>query len=82
MFKKLSVFLKENKITNLYTIRLEDKDFAGLYSLTRPIVIPEHEITTFFEKPTMQSLSPEGQLSLKLTTKNKTNAFGESFNVK
>jgi hypothetical protein len=55
---------------------------SGIYGLTKPIVQPEHEITSVYDKPSMHNLSPEEQFALKQTTKNRTNGFGETFNVK
>ena len=79
MFKKMSQFLKENKVENLYTLHLEGKTHSKIYSLTRPIVMPEHEITTFFDKPSFQYMSEEEKLDFRLTNKKKPSNFSQSF---
>lgn len=80
MFQKLLDFLKKNKVQNLYTVHMESKGKQGIYSLTHPILPPEAEITTFFDKPTFIGLSPEEQLSHKLTLGRKVSSFGAIMN--
>ena len=78
MFHKLLDFFKNNQVKNLYVLHKENPQKNGIYSLTHPILEPEAEITTFFDKPTAIGLSPEEQLSYKLTMGKKVNSFGSA----
>ena len=82
MFKKLYDYLKENNAMNLYILHKETTKTNEIYSLTHPILPPEHEITTFFEKPSYANLNPDEQLSYKLSQVKKPSSFGESFGEK
>ena len=79
MFKKMTQYLAENGIENLYTMHLSGKTHSKIYSLTRPILKPEAEVTTFFDKPSYQYMSDEERMIHKLTNQNKSNTFGKSF---
>lgn len=78
MFKKMTQFLAENGVENLYTLHLAGKTHSKIYSLTKPILEPEAEITTFFDKPSYQYMSDEEKMFHKLTNPKNKNSFGKS----
>lgn len=80
MFQKLTDFFKKNQVKNLFTIHQENPQKKGIYSLTHPILWPESEVTTFFDKPSLIGLTPEEQLSQKLASGRKVNSFGAALN--
>jgi hypothetical protein len=82
MFIKLVDFFKKNSVKNLYTLHLESKPKTSIYALSYPILPPEAEVTSFFDKPSFYHLSPEEQLEMRLTRGRKPSGFGESFHIK
>jgi hypothetical protein len=79
MFKKMAQFLAENQVENLYTLHLNGKTHSKIYSLTRPILPPEKEVTTFFEKPSLEFMTEEERFEYRMTNRKKVNNFSKSF---
>jgi hypothetical protein len=81
MAQKLLDFLLKNQISNLYTIHKQNLQVHDIYSLTHPILPPETEITSFFNKSSYAGLSLDEQLAHKLSNPKKKTGFSESFDI-
>lgn len=77
----MTEFLAENGVESLYTMHLAGKTHSKIYSLTRPILEPEAEVTTFFDKPSYQYMNDEERMIHKLANPKNTNNFGKTLGI-